>query len=135
MKEYGGSLTHREWQILMPPSSRTDLGGLQNELRERQERIAPVPAEPATDDGDGDGDGDRLEVGTKVELQGLTKSPALNGQTGTVAGYADDGVRVIVSMMSFDGRISKVAAQVGNLKVLAEAPPADPRFSPAAAKL
>ena len=74
MAEFEGKLTHREWQILMPPSSRTDLGGLQNELRERQQRMAA------------DTDAKKPEVGTKVELQGSVKSPAMDGQIGTVPG-------------------------------------------------
>ena len=36
MTDFLGELTHREWQILMPPSARTELDGLQKTLRERQ---------------------------------------------------------------------------------------------------
>lgn len=80
-----------------------------------------APATPTA----ADDDAHRLELGTKVELHGLTKEgPALNGQTGIVAGYAEDGVRVVIALLSFDGRISKVAAQAANLNVLADAPPA-----------
>ena len=186
MSDYAGDLTQREWQILMPPSARTDLGGLQNALRLRQEQrqrqeqddddeqaleaAAAVAGDSAAAGGETTpsdeqpqqqqeewreqedtlpaprpAESGRLEAGTRVELHSLVKSPALNGQSGTVTGYADasssssssssnaKGERVVVSLMSFDGRETKVAVQETNLKVLAPAPNVDTRFSPTAA--
>lgn len=152
MADFKGELTHREWQILTAPSARTDLDGLQRTVRERQarrpqqisstipeppsQRPPPLPpvAKAAKDRG-------MPEIGARVKLHGLVKSPQLNGQTGTVSGYAEDDVsavaRVVVSLMSFDGRQNQVAVQKSNVQVIADAPGADPRFSPlaAAAKL
>ena len=155
MADFKGELTHRQWQILTAPSARTDLDGLQRAVRERQARrpqqtlstpvakpIAAAAAKAAAAAAaKAAKDREMPEIGARVQLHGLVKSPQLNGQTGTVSGYADDdggaAPRVVVSLMSFDGRQNQVAVQKCNVQVIADAPGADPRFSPlaAAAKL
>lgn len=159
MAGFQGELTHREWQILMPPSARTDLNLLQNSLKERQmqrdggrlqeqhsgavsERQQTRQREEQPEAGErGESSVEKsmglLDIGARVELRGLVQSPLLNGQTGTVSGYEENrpggAARVIVSLMSFDGRLSKVAVYSRNLHVIAAAPDPDPRFSPSAA--
>lgn len=143
MTNFKGELSHREWQILMPPSARTDLGGLQRVVKNRNARWQEEDKEkgvvPEQQKQDNCQEEAMPEIGARAELHSL-KTPQLNGQTGTVTGYAEDGKggnpRVVVSLMSFDGRLNKAAVQRKNVRVIADAPHVDPRFSPlAAAKL
>ncbi len=135
MIDFKGELSHREWQILMPPSARTDLDGLRQTVKKRHARrrqqedkeegmILKHKQDIVQED-------TMPDIGARVALHSLVKTPELNGQTGTVSGYAEDATgghaRVLVSLMSFDGRLSQAAVQRKNVQVVVDAP--DPRLS------